>query len=99
MVGRRSSLVVVANRLPVEHANGHGNLPGEDLDFGQAAGAFEDDWRPSPGGLVTALAPILKGSGGTWVGWSGAPDEKLDPFSTEGFDLVPVTISAEEVGD
>ena len=99
MVGRRSSLVVVANRLPVEHANGHGNLPGEDLDFEQAAGAFEDDWRPSPGGLVTALAPILKGSGGTWVGWSGAPDEKLDPFSTEGFDLVPVTITAEEVGD
>src|SRR5579872_6651731 len=92
MVGRRSSLVVVANRLPVEHANGHANLAGDDA-------AFEDDWRPSPGGLVTALGPILKGSGGTWVGWSGAPDEKLEPFSTEGFDLVPVSLSAAEVGD
>lgn len=92
MVGRRSSLVVVANRLPVEHANGHPDLQGDEV-------AFEDDWRPSPGGLVTALAPILKGTGGKWVGWSGAPGEELEPFSTEGFDLVPVPLSSAEVRD
>jgi alpha,alpha-trehalose-phosphate synthase [UDP-forming] len=92
MVGSRSSLVVVANRLPVEHANGHAQIPNDDA-------AFEDDWRPSPGGLVTALAPILKGTGGRWVGWSGAAGEELEPFSTEGFDLVPVTLSGAEVAD
>jgi alpha,alpha-trehalose-phosphate synthase [UDP-forming] len=92
MVGRRSSLVVVANRLPVEHANGHGDVNGDEA-------AFEDDWRPSPGGLVTALAPILKGTGGKWVGWPGAPGEQIEPFSTEGFDLVPVPLSADEVRD
>lgn len=92
MVGRRSSLIVVANRLPVEHANGHSSIQGEE-------GAFEDDWRPSPGGLVTALAPILKGSGGKWVGWSGSAGQELRPFSIEGFDLIPVTLSSSEVGD
>ena len=92
MVGRRSSLVVVANRLPVEHSNGHVKLPDEDV-------AFEDDWRPSPGGLVSALAPILKGSGGRWVGWSGSAGEELEPFSVEGFDLVPVCLSGSEVAD
>lgn len=92
MVGRRSSLIVVANRLPVEHANGHSHIQDE-------GSAFEDDWRPSPGGLVTALAPILKGSGGKWVGWSGSPGEEHEPFSLEGFDLVPVTLSSTEVAD
>ena len=36
---------------------------------------------------------------GTWVGWPGAPDEKLGPFEAAGMQLVPVTLTAEEVGD
>jgi alpha,alpha-trehalose-phosphate synthase [UDP-forming] len=80
------SLVVVANRLPVER-----------IDT-QNAGK-RGEWRASPGGLVSALAPILQRSGGTWVGWSGSADEDLDRFSAEGFDLVPVTLTSDDVVD
>ena len=27
--------------------------------------------RPSAGGLVSALEPVLRKQGGTWVGWAG----------------------------
>ena len=32
-----------------------------------------DDWRcePGSGGLVTALAPVLRDRGGLWIGWPG----------------------------
>ena len=57
----------------------------------------EGDWTPSPGGLVRALYPMLRESGGTWVGWTGNPDDHADPFTVEGVDLHPVPISAEEM--
>jgi trehalose 6-phosphate synthase/phosphatase len=49
-------LVIVSNRLPIVL---------EELD--------EDRWQVSPGsgGLVTAMAPVLKDRGGLWVGWAG----------------------------
>ena len=28
-------------------------------------------WRSSPGGLVSALTPVLRHGGGVWVGWAG----------------------------
>ncbi len=57
----------------------------------------ESGWTPSPGGLVRALLPMLRASGGTWVGWTGNPDDNAEPFSVDGVDLHPVPISAEEV--
>src|SRR5689334_7375003 len=48
--------VVVASRLPVDRAEG-------------ADG--EQEWRTSPGGLVTALEPVMRQAGGIWIGWSG----------------------------
>jgi trehalose 6-phosphate synthase len=57
----------------------------------------ESGWTPSPGGLVRALYPMLRESGGTWVGWTGETDDAPEPFSVEGVDLHPVSISAEEV--
>ena len=54
-------------------------------------------WAPSPGGLVRALLPMLRDTGGTWVGWTGEPDDDAEPFSLEGVDLQPVSISAEEI--
>jgi len=57
----------------------------------------DDGWTPSPGGLVRALLPMLRDTGGTWVGWTGNPDDHTDPFTLEGVDLHPVPISAEEI--
>jgi trehalose 6-phosphate synthase len=58
-------------------------------------------WRRSPGGLVTALHPVLAANSGTWVGWSGtaarAGEPAPDPFELEGMRLHPVALSAEEV--
>ncbi len=76
--------VVVANRLPLDRTT-------------EPDGSV--DWRPSPGGLVTALEPVMQRNQGTWIGWTGAPDEALAPFDAAGMHLVPVTLSAEEVGD
>ncbi len=57
----------------------------------------DDGWAPSPGGLVRALMPMLRASGGTWVGWTGNSDDDTDPFSVEGVDLHPVPISPREI--
>ncbi|RAY16643.1 trehalose-6-phosphate synthase [Actinomadura craniellae] len=77
-----SEFVVVANRLPVDR------VTGED---GTAS------WRRSPGGLVTAIAPVMQRRKGAWIGWSGAPGEELEPFEEDGMSLVAVPLSAEEV--
>ena len=54
-------------------------------------------WTSSPGGLVRALLPMLRDTGGTWVGWTGNSDDHTDPFEVGGVELHPVPISAEEV--
>ena len=78
----QAELVVVANRLPVDHV---------------ADGSGEQSWRRSPGGLVTALEPVMRRADGAWVGWPGKPGIQLEPFEFEGTHLVPVTLSAEEI--
>ena len=84
-----SDMVVVANRLPVDRSvDRDGNVT----------------WSPSPGGLVTALRPVLESSQGSWVGWPGAtadsPDEEIVaadlPEMDGGITLSPVNISTEE---
>ena len=57
----------------------------------------DDGWAPSPGGLVRALLPMLRDTGGMWLGWTGDPDDAPEPFEVEGVDLYPVRISAVEV--
>ncbi len=57
----------------------------------------DDGWTASPGGLVRALLPMLRDTGGTWVGWTGNSDDDTEPFEVEGVDLYPVPISAEEI--
>jgi trehalose 6-phosphate synthase len=76
--------MVVSNRLPVDRC-----APGEQGDDGSG-------WRRSPGGLVTALAPMMAKTDGAWVGWHGAPDETISPFSHGGMDLVPVQLSNDD---
>lgn len=76
------SFVVVANRLPVDR---------------RADASGDSEWRTSPGGLVTALEPVMKEHRGAWVGWHGAPDETVEPFEYSGYNLVPVALSTREV--
>jgi len=76
--------VVVASRLPVDRV--------EEPD-----GAVS--WRPSPGGLVTALEPVMRASGGVWIGWSGDAGPAPGPFEANGLDLVGVGLSADQVRD
>lgn len=78
----RSSFLIVANRLPVDRT---------------LAPDGTASWRRSPGGLVTALAPVMQRRHGAWAGWHGAPDEKLEPFEQDGMSLIPVPLSASEV--
>jgi trehalose 6-phosphate synthase len=56
-----------------------------------------DGWQLSPGGLVTALRPVMNDQSGAWVGWDGGtkgiPD-RLPDFSAE---LRPVSLSAGQV--
>ncbi len=72
-------LVVVANRLPVS---------ADSADDGTTT------WTRSPGGLVSALEPVLREREAVWVGWSGryAPD----PYAAEdyGVTLEPVPADA-----
>jgi trehalose 6-phosphate synthase len=61
--------------------------------------AFDDDsdtWMSSPGGLVSALTPILQRTQGSWVGWSGVADRDFEPFAYAGISQVPVSLSQED---
>jgi trehalose 6-phosphate synthase len=74
--------VIVANRLPVDRVTESDGTPG---------------WRKSPGGLVTALEPVMRQNDGAWIGWPGNTDEEVEPFVDEGLSLVPVSMSPDEV--
>jgi len=76
--------VVAASRLPVDQVEG-------------PDGAAE--WRPSPGGLVTALEPVMRDAGGAWIGWPGVAGAPPEPFDSGGMHLVGVGLSADEVRD
>ncbi|WP_320067121.1 trehalose-6-phosphate synthase [Micromonospora sp. RTGN7] len=81
---RQSSLVVVANRLPID-------------DSVAPDGACE--WRRSPGGLVSALHPLLRHTPATWVGWAGGtgPAPNLPDVGRVQMHTVPLT--AEDLRD
>jgi len=80
----RYDFVVVANRLPIDRV--------EEPD-----GVVQ--WRPSPGGLVTALEPVMRSADGAWVGWSGAAGDAPEPFDEAGMRLVGVELSDADVRD
>ncbi len=79
---QRHSFVVIANRLPV------------DVTVAEDGSV---DWTRSPGGLVTALAPVMADADGAWVGWGGAADLELEPFDVDGTHLVPVSLSEDDL--
>ena len=56
----------------------------------------DGQWVASPGGLVAALAPVLKRNSGCWVGWPGEPDASFDPFENDGITLHPVELDRDD---
>jgi trehalose 6-phosphate synthase len=89
-------LVVVANRLPFcrtpAGATACPTSPG-----GAAASDTHSQWSTSPGGLVTALAPILRSQDGSWIGWDGEAGKAPKPFDHEGIHSVPVPLTQREI--
>ncbi len=82
MADESYAFVVASNRLPVDLV-------------ADEAGGF--GWKPSPGGLVTAIEPVMRGTDGAWVGWVGQADLDVAPFDHEGVRNVPVPHAAEEL--
>ncbi|MBI4194311.1 MAG: trehalose-6-phosphate synthase [Betaproteobacteria bacterium] len=85
----RQRLVVVSNRLPFVFKRGKGGR-----------------WRieRGSGGLVSALLPVLRNRGGSWIGWPGAAETGPDleravtaAGAEAGFALKPVTLDARAV--
>lgn len=81
-------MIVVSNRLPLSFER----LPNGELDL-----------VPSTGGLVTALAPVMRARGGVWVGWPGVDGDGHDLGATfveagkrEGYQFAPVFLSSDE---
>lgn len=87
-----SDFVVVANRLPVDM---------ERLPDGSTT------WKRSPGGLVTALEPLLRKRRGAWIGWPGLVSDDVtdpadldeEPIVQDGLRLHPVWLSADDVAE
>ncbi len=81
-MARSRQLLVVANRLPVRRVTARN----------------ERRWVTSPGGLVSALAPVMANSrNAVWIGWAGATGEVPQPFEHDGLRLHPVALSRAEV--
>ncbi len=85
-----SRLIIVSNRLPVVLAKG------EDGSWQATAGS---------GGLVTAMAPVLRDRGGSWIGWTGTAEEEHADLgdllgqatSKSGYTMSPVRLTRNEV--
>ena len=76
-----SDFIVVANRLPVDRVQTEDQV----------------EWKPSPGGLVTALKPVLQSREGAWVGY-GCIDEvsvsEMPSVKEVGVRMLPVNLDA-----
>jgi len=82
MSDERFDFVVASNRLPVDYVVDDDGSP---------------SWRTSPGGLVTALEPVMRDAGGAWIGWGGQADLDLEPFDWDGIRIVPMKLSADDL--
>ena len=83
-------LVIVSNRLPIVLESEEGHLK----------------VSPGTGGLITALAPVLRNRGGTWIGWSGSLDtDKQEEVASliagaqelAGYTCCPISLTKEDL--
>lgn len=78
---QHSKLIVVANRLLASRT-------------GKGPSAR---WERSPGGLVSAMEPVLAARGGVWIGWDGGAGPAPRPATVGALDLRAVGLSRSEV--
>ncbi len=89
MSGSGKKIVAVSNRLPITVKRGDAGL----------------EIKSGAGGLVTALAPVLRNRGGTWIGWLGHSgtleiEGLLEKASIDtGYELYPVWLTEDEVNN
>ncbi|MCE5230802.1 trehalose-6-phosphate synthase [bacterium] len=88
MISSTHRLIVVSNRLPFVLTRRSDKT---------------SRLEPASGGLVTALAPVLRDRGGVWIGWPGQavdipelPGLLEDASDLAGYQFVPVALTAEE---
>lgn len=83
-------IAIVSNRLPLTITAKPNNNHGWDI-------------KPSVGGLVTALGPVLRDRGGLWIGWPGTSEHpEIDKLLTDlgsewGYTLKPVILNPDEI--
>jgi len=56
-----------------------------------------DGWELSPGGLVTALRPVMTAHSGAWVGWDGGSEGVPSALPDLRVDLRPISLTATQV--
>lgn len=87
MIPSGGKILIVSNRLPIRISR-----EGKQISVKQGSG-----------GLVTAMAPVLRDRGGTWAGWDGdplgeAPLGLLEEHSSSaGYQLKPISLTPKEV--
>ncbi|MBW2242603.1 MAG: bifunctional alpha,alpha-trehalose-phosphate synthase (UDP-forming)/trehalose-phosphatase [Deltaproteobacteria bacterium] len=81
--GGDAPIVVMSNRLPFTYSRAVGGLRRQ----------------PSPGGLVSALEPVLRRRGGTWIGWPGVELKKGERVSTraDAYRIAPVPLGETDI--
>jgi trehalose-6-phosphate synthase len=66
------------SRFPTPQSGGHGRLIVVSNRLPLTVRKTEDGWATehSSGGLASAMNPLLRKSGGDWIGWAGAGNEE-----------------------
>jgi trehalose 6-phosphate synthase len=57
----------------------------------------DNGWELSPGGLVTALRPVMSTHTGSWVGWDGGTKGMPPTLPDSGVGLVPIGLTSTQV--
>ncbi len=88
---KQSNIIIISNRLPLIVKKTEN---GKKIELGKGAG-----------GLVTAMAPVLKNRNGTWIGWPGYVQEteiddrmlEIIQSAADGYSVKPVMLTSDDL--
>lgn len=75
-------LTILSNRLPIDRID---------------EVASETKWRRAPGGLVSALEPVMGDNNGVWIGWDGSEKKQSGVFEVSGLELVALSLDSNDI--